>query len=535
MNSKRVTTLVLVATLAMGSIMRVAYLGAQVVAGDEIHAAVAAARHPLGYILTHFSTTVNSIPIAAWCRVLLVTVGLGEWGLRVLAFVPGILVLWVLTFASRRIFAPTEQLLFASLLSTSPILVLWSREGRPYGAVTFLAPLAVLALVRFAEERSPKWLAISAVCQAGLIYFSPTPLPFVGALALAVLIWSLLGGNAEASARQRLREVARLLAPAALGLSLALLLLLAAIPSFVEVLALKRSGVGAVTLDTIADSAKLVFGLSPRGSAITLGHLVMLPAGLALYGLVRFCRGHPRLALPLLIVLLTPMLAWTVLSFKLVGRSRIFVRYNAALVPFWLGLLVYGFGAVRRVLHTRNRWLGGGATTLAFSLVALLLAFGPLPSDISPRNYAPSLIVQSLAYRAPDQIPAFYRERAGDDDLIVVEWPATTRYKSLLSLYQQVHGGRVIRCFPWAVPASVELRTALFGLESAAERAPEGAYVVLHRRFEVEYLHAGGIRKPGKAGDDHVDAAQAVRVARVLFGRPVYDDEWITVFRQAAR
>ena len=50
-----------------------------------------------------------------------------------------------------------------------------------------------------------------------------------------------------------------------------------------------------------------------------------------------------------------------------------------------------------------------------------------------------------------------------------------------------------------------------------------------------QFLNTSKKSVVGAIGDDHVDAARAVSVARALFGRPVYEDEWITVFRQGAR
>ncbi len=504
--------------MLLGAAMRLVHLGTQIVNGDEVHALRVAKEHGLAYVLTHFNRSDNCIPLTAWCRVLLETTGLDEWGLRALPAIVGLLLPLFMWRRTRNLLGEGDRLLLTLLAAGSPLLVSWSREGRPYGIVAALGFLAVVAQFRLVESPSTRRLVLAACLYASMLWFSLTAAPFVGAVLLAAWLRE----------RQE-REGPRFALRTGLVAGLFTLLMVGpALPSLFDVLAEKAEG-QRVTAATLVSSARLVFGL-PREHLASPTHVfLVVPVALVILGLVRVRRLHRPWLLPALVVLVLPGTAYAFSELELVSQPRVFVRYQAAAVPLLLLALVLGLAELR---HRVGAWVGPVGWILAVAAFAL----GPLRGGLPPENpYGP---LMSRLYLLPEEAidlgraPTFYRELAGRSPT-VVEWPSRQTVMHLFRAYQELHSGRFIRCHHQeGHPRGLVLETLSFGVRGIEDRVPPGAYVVLHRRVEEEYHHVrestGPV--PGPWPPDR-RWQEALELCRAQFGSTVYEDEWITAFR----
>ena len=72
----------IVLCLSAAAALRVWHLDEQVVQGDELYTLEVAAEHDPAYVVSHHHEQAYSIPLALWDQLLIGTVGLDEWGLR---------------------------------------------------------------------------------------------------------------------------------------------------------------------------------------------------------------------------------------------------------------------------------------------------------------------------------------------------------------------------------------------------------------------------------------------------------------------
>lgn len=527
----------LVAAVLFGAFLRLFHLGSQVVFGDEVHAVSSATTSSLAHILTHYQLPDNCIPISALCRVLLTTVGLEEWGLRSLALVPGILLLAVVASATRALLAGPERVLLTLFLSTSPLFVFWSREGRPYSAVALFGALSLVTYVRFLARPGWRWMLASGLSQAGAFYFSITVLPFLLGLGLAAGLWRATeprdpGGG---GAGPRVRATLAAMRPSFLALGLVVALALPTLPSLLEILGQNKGYHRLVSGRTFASSALVLFGFRHAELAAPGNALVLVPTALSLVGLVAFCRRGWRLAACALLAIGPAPLVLATSEFRMIDEARVFLRYQAAVVPFYCVLPVLGVGALRARLGAASRAAGRGVALAAFGLVAVQLALGPIPGGLPPANPFGLAIsqmsggIQPKELAEPSAVPAFYRERAGDEDLVVVEWPARNRYMALFAAYQRIHGGRVIGCYGEADHPGARFRTRVLRPRGLGKRIPAGSWVVLHKLPDEQTFVAAGEQGKGKRNPGLQEAREA---CREQFGAPVYHDEWILVYRK---
>lgn len=136
--------------------------------------------------------------------------GRSEVGLRSLPALLGTLTVPLLALLGRRLLSPTAGLIAAGLLAISPMAIELSDEARAYALLAFLAVLNTWLFVRWAERGRSADLAAYAVTMAlawsSHYYAVALPLahavslaampgrrrwlPWLGAMAVAALIWS---------------------------------------------------------------------------------------------------------------------------------------------------------------------------------------------------------------------------------------------------------------------------------------------------------------------------------------------------------
>ncbi len=515
--------------LIFAVVLRTAYLQAQVVQGDEVQGILIGRSHTCGQIVTRFFEADPSLPIAVWCRLLAISVGLEELGLRLPFALAGIALVLLLAHASRDWMPPLERLLFVALLAVSPLLVHWSRLARPYALVALLGCAAVVALLHLRDGGSRRWFLLAAVSQAGMLVFSPTALPSIVGLGLGALVL----GRRDGSPRWRAAL------PSVAGVALAALLLAPALPSLVDVTHGKLGAEGGVTPTTLLEAGRLASGFA-HGAAGNL--LAVLAVGVALAGWGRLFARDRALALAALAVLLVPMIGYGLTSVYLIERGVVFVRYQALCVPWLLGFLAYGLGGLYRVVARGPAWVRAAAGVALAALLGLHVLLGPLPSGLPPANPfglgRSSMVLPPAPMRA-QTLPDFYAELPRD--AVLVEWPSDSTLEAIQVAYQHSHGRRVVRWYPVRAPLQGDarccLRTFVVDQGCPSEEVPPGAYLVFHKRPRVEasWFRYGRRPTPASAGAAWDGRKQVVRdlqsSCEVVCGPPVFEDRWIRAYR----
>ncbi|HYN21285.1 MAG TPA: hypothetical protein VE078_10025, partial [Thermoanaerobaculia bacterium] len=134
------------AALALGALLRLWNLEAQVMSDDELHAVRTALGNPIPRILVTYQRVDNTIPLTALYRFFLDRgIRLTEMAVRLPALLTGLAILvlaplWI----ARRLGWPTA-IVFAALLAISPGLVFYSRIARSYAPIVLLGFGALVA------------------------------------------------------------------------------------------------------------------------------------------------------------------------------------------------------------------------------------------------------------------------------------------------------------------------------------------------------------------------------------------------------
>ena len=145
-----------------------------------------------GIIDTETSPPLYFIVAKGWQAVF----GVGEVGLRSLSALAGTATIPVAYAAGRSLASRRIGLLAAALTATSPFMIWYSQEARPYALFTLLSALAFLFFVRAMRDAGSRWLWAWAICSIlafGTHYF--------GVLLTSVeglwLLWQMRDRRAE--------------------------------------------------------------------------------------------------------------------------------------------------------------------------------------------------------------------------------------------------------------------------------------------------------------------------------------------------
>ncbi|MEM9290131.1 MAG: glycosyltransferase family 39 protein [Acidobacteriota bacterium] len=406
--------LVLLAITAVGSVLRFLNLNPQALGGDELHAVRAILEMGLPELLYTYRPQDGCLPLSSLYRAWVdLHLPLNEWVMRAPALLCGVLALIVLPrMAARRLGTPTA-LVFAALLATSPLLVLYSRIARSYMPVVLVAFAAVILCEHWLDTGGPQGgsrrAAIAYVLLAGFaVYLHLVTTAFVFApLAYAALeeIYDALRH------RQSWRLAARRLAPiAALGLSVGALMALFLVPgweSLTELVRTKRQS----TLPNLGTFAGFV-QLHGGSMRVIPGFLLLF---MALPGLVSILR-HPspqrrRFGRLTVFLVLAHLGGLALLKPLMMHLPPQFARYNLVLLPVELLWASAGIAALWQ-RGPAPPWLRRGA------LVALALAL-VLTHPLTRWEYRSSAFTHHkdfLGFYEPlgtlqdADVPDFYRE-----------------------------------------------------------------------------------------------------------------------------
>ncbi len=421
---------------AVGTLLRLWNVRAQILAGDEMHAVRVALVEPLWRILTTYELRDNCIPLTALYRLLLEHgLPLSEMVVRLPMLLAGILALLVLPgFVGRRLGGRTGHL-FAWLVALSPLLVLYSRIARPYALIVLCGFTATAAFETWWRTGRRGWAAVYVLSAALSAWFHLGSAPFV----LAPFLFAL--GSLALERRWR-REGARpgLVALAAVGAATAVAILGFLVPARASLLALVASKHEALELtrETFTGILRLQSG------AVYLPGVILFWAA-ALYGLFILARREPRLAFYTLTLVVCQVAGLLVLSPEMLDHPLVFDRYLLPALPWLLLWVAVGLAAPWWPGQRRVGELGQSAA--AFVLVGALFLGGPLadPGVLASSFSGHNDFVGFFCPRASlpgGRIPGFYNQVVRKDrgaPVLEYPWIPLWSYNRVFYLYQEVH------------------------------------------------------------------------------------------------
>jgi hypothetical protein len=481
----------------VGAYLRLWQLGQQIVVGDEVHALKSAGSGTVRTILAEEGLPDVSIPMALWDHLLIQTVGLTEWGLRLPVLLAGLLTLVILSVFTWRRINPLAGVLVAWLAALSPQLVMFSRFARPYMPIMLLSLLTIVFWQQqLVGKRHRAWLAV--LCTLLAISLSPTCAPALAAAHGCGLLLLIRQNGWSALRPPRFLREGRVLGPlsfavAAVALAAGLSQTLRLLP-IAHLLALRTRWKG-----------------TPVDWEVVLEHVSFTShSGLQLWFAFSLLLGlfspRPRArALGLAFVLMTlTQVACVILFVPWGGRAFSIMRYLLVLYPIALLLIATGIEtqlcALRRVFGGEARWGGLWAPAALVAISASVLNTGPLPhlfqksnsfTGMWPEHLTDPADIKPTPYAA---WPRFYRFLSeSSEDLTVMEAPSISTSPASLrhyASYQVRHRQRVVLLNRRAVykgkAAGVEL-SSIRPLRQSIGLGLQGIdYIIVHRDFVDE-------------------------------------------------
>ena len=119
--------------------------------------------------------------------------GMHEWTLRLPSLIPGVLMLWVVWLLGRRVLSEVGALVVVAFAATSPLLIVYAAEVKPYELDACVSAILLLLAVRLHEhEDSRRRTVLGLAGVAGILCSIP-----------AVLVLGAIGGAFLFSAWRR--------------------------------------------------------------------------------------------------------------------------------------------------------------------------------------------------------------------------------------------------------------------------------------------------------------------------------------------
>jgi uncharacterized membrane protein len=169
-------TYVLGALIVLAAALRLPTLGLSSFWLDEAAAGIVVSQPSLGDVSEAIWKIEGNPPLYyvldwAWAKV----GGTGDVSLRLISAISGIATVPVVFAIGRRAVSSTTGLVAAALTATSPFLLYYSQENRPYALLVLLSALSLLFLQRLLADRATKdlvWWAVFAAAAMATHYFA---------------------------------------------------------------------------------------------------------------------------------------------------------------------------------------------------------------------------------------------------------------------------------------------------------------------------------------------------------------------------
>ena len=515
--------------------MRSYQLDLQILIDDEWHALSKISSSSYLEIAGSFGFHDHSIPLTLLYKWIDDHGGLSETAMFALPYTSGVIACVFAVLAIRRWTAPLALGLFALLLATSPLLVLYTRQARPYAVTLMLGLVAIWAIYRWYRQGGNRFAVLYVVAGSTAIYFHLIVAPgILGVWAWFAIDW-WIGGE---------RDPKRLAQLATWGIVTAAVVALLIGPPLAHDWGALRAKVGVDEVTADATYRMLMLIVGTRWPWLMVTSMI-----LAAIGTASLMRQYPH-ATSFAIGLIALQVVFVAVSGALwLSHALLLARYTLLCLPFVLYATAVGFAWVVEQafagwpLRTSIEF----ATTLTFT--GLLYLSGPLPAALAnPNSFFSHLIHffdvdpahnELVPILKPGPMPEFYRALAAYEPGTKVVIEAPWRFESLfnrLPYFQQVHHQRVKIGFVGEVcppGAYAEFRRGRFRNfvnlnQPIADLRNSGDYIVFHKHLELANMTESWQRYDGR-GLPSVDAC--IENFKAVAGPPYFEDATVTVFR----
>ena len=180
----------LAGVLALGAVLRlIEFLQRRPLWIDELMLGLNVGRRSFAGLLSPLDYDQHAPILFLWgVKATTLLIGVSEYSLRLLPFLGGLLLPWLIWRSARRLVDEPVALIAAALAAVSVPLVYYAGELKPYGtdAAIGAALLLVTARVREAPEDPSRWLALGVGGTLALLTSIPSPFVLVGVVLALV-------------------------------------------------------------------------------------------------------------------------------------------------------------------------------------------------------------------------------------------------------------------------------------------------------------------------------------------------------------
>lgn len=468
-----------VAALAVGALLRLYHLDAQVLTGDELHAVMAALAWPIDEIASTWTYlgADYGVPLALLYRTALdAGVQLGEFELRAPVLLTSLISIALMPWLLRERLGTAATLLFAIAIATSPLLVLYGRLVRSYAPAVLFAFVAVVCFERWRSTRSTGAGAAYCVGASLAIWFNLTSAPFVAAPMLYHFLWLVIRRSKDAGEWR-----------AALGLGICALVAvgLPLLPARVSLLSLTEihgSG-GLPSLDTWLEVVRMHSGArSPWLAALVVA--ATLRGGWIAFRQADASRDWLGL---IAFASLFHVVALVVLGPDQLDNPIVINRYLLVLLPFGLSFAALGASSPLPRIPTAAH-----AAAVALVLSGLYLTGPTRLTELGSTSFGNgptyTYFVRDGNTLSSSRLPAFYRQVGNaNEGEPILEYPWFNVATHAFDAYQKHHGQPVL-----VAPLASNLadsRLALRNMVTPRARsylASEARWLVVHLNLKNE-------------------------------------------------
>jgi hypothetical protein len=523
-----------VAIIAGALFLRVFQLGSQVLIDDELHALAKLASSDYRGIATTLGLADHSIPLTLFYKWVALQGRLSEAWMIGPAWIAGVGALAFALGVARRAAGRVELAMFGALLAVSPLIVLFTRQARPYAITLALGLVAAWAAWRWSRQGGRRWLVLHVVAGVTAVWFHVIVMPFVFGC------WVYFLAEWLATDRRDGKRAAVIVGMGALcGLLVALLLGPAIVNDWADLK--QKGGVDKPTAYSVWRTALMLAGT-------TWSWLLAAMVALGAVGTRVLWKRSPAATRFVAAICLIQVVCVSFSGALWLNHALVMSRYLLlCLVPALFAVAV-GFAWLCERAFAGRRW---PVALLGVALVADLVVSGPLPRALS----YPNAFFEHYAYffdfdpahnevtpvLAPGPMPAFYRDLGrqppGSKTLIEAPW----RFESIFNrqpYFQEVHRQHVkiglvgALCPPGVYAEMPRLFKSKFRhfvdlARPLGELRKRGDYLVFHRDLQLSNMTQPWTSYNGRALPP-VDAC--IAHFRRELGEPVFADEIITVF-----
>lgn len=554
--------LFILCVISLGIFLRLYLFDSQILGGDEWHAIRQAAEHSYSHILTHFNQSDNCIPLTVFYKFLLQTGSLSEWGVHSSQIISGILLLIIFPLILISLFKARVIAVFLILLVVSPLLIYYSRFGRPYIMVALLSFISVFAFYFWVKTMKKRFAGVYCMTAILSPYFSLFSFPAVAAPLVFTFIFKLIDkAKAHKAFIHSLPDFKHLFL---LGFIIIAGIAVWFLPTFQSLSAITpKVGQGSIDLHTIEGLLILFSGSFNLFLSGLLG-------GFFIYGLFTGLKKDRFLFGLFLSVILCQLLSIIIIRPAMIQSPLVFVRYSISCLSLWLLVIAIGLddfhSRIKSLFGINERKLSPVLKIFMFLFFASIVFTNPVirvyltRSNFTNHNdfINPSRRDLVALYKNQlDLIPKFYLElKEETNNTQIIEMPPMIPWAHIdYHLYQKIHRKNVKLGYSREILDSYSTPLAdrrldfknLFNIDDTESLINSGFnYVVIHHDIIKETLRVRkSLNMDFTIKSDEVwariknsfarkrprrEARIIIRELESVFGSPYFEDEWITVF-----